>query len=514
MKIRLLTTFAVCGFVATAQAELKLPAIIGDNMVLQQKQANPIWGWDTPGTEVTVTFSGQTKTGKAGDDGKWTVTLDALDANATPATMTFKGTDSKEVKNILIGEVWLSSGQSNMQWSVSQTWDYDLEMLSANYPEIRIVKVPNVGTQEIQKDFKGQWRVCDPSTIGNFSAVAYFYGRLLHQTLGVPVGLIDNSWGGSAAEAWVKRDIFDADSRFKAMQDQWKKTEENYDFEKVKADFEVQKAAWDAKSPEEKAAGQAPRPPRNELIGNQRPGNLYAGCLAPIIGYGIKGAIWYQGETNAGRAAQYNDLMTLLIGEWRKDWKQGDFPFYFVQLADYMAEKPEPANSGWAELREAQTLTMNTVKNTGQAVIIDLGESNDIHPRNKRDVAERLARWALVKDYGFDKIPHRSPEFKSMEIKDNKAVVLFDHIGGGLRTLDVSDLKGFAISGEDGKWVWADAKFVASAKKDTIEVSSPQVAKPVAVRYAWADNPVCNILSTEGLPLTPFRTDAPQKAAR
>jgi sialate O-acetylesterase len=508
MKIHHLSFFAVvCGFVATAHAELKLPAIIGDNMVLQQKQANPIWGWDTPGTEVVVTFAGQTKTGKAGDDGKWTVTLDALSANATPSTMTFKGTDSKVVKNILIGEVWLCSGQSNMQWPVQQTWDGDLEILTANDPEIRLVKVPNVGTQEAQKDFKGQWRVCNPSTVGGFSAVGYYYGRLLHQTLGVPVGLIDNSWGGSAAEAWVKRDVFDADARFKAEQDQWEKTEATYDFQKVKADFEIQKAAWDAKTPEEKAAGQAPRSPSNPLIGNQRPGNLYAGCLHPIIGYGIKGVIWYQGESNTGRAAKYNDLMTLLIGGWRSDWKQGNFPFYFVQLADFMAEKSEPGNSAWAELREAQTLTMNTVENTGQAVIIDLGETNNIHPRNKRDVAERLARWALVKDYGFDQIPHRSPEFKNMEIKDNKAVIIFDHVGDGLRTLDVDELKGFSICGEDGKWVWADAKFVAAQKNDTVEVSSPHVAKPVAVRYAWADNPVCNILSTEGLPLTPFRTD-------
>lgn len=201
--------------------------------------------------------------------------------------------------------------------------------------------------------------------------------------------------------------------------------------------------------------------------------------------------------------------MTLMITEWRKDWKQGDFPFYFVQLADYMAEKAEPGDSAWAELRESQTQTMNTLKNTGQAVIIDLGESNDIHPRNKRDVAERLARWALVKDYGITGIPHRSPEYKSSEIKDNKVIVTLDHIGSGagLRTIDVSELKGFAICGEDKKWVWAEAKFLPGTPKNKIEVTSSQVAKPIAVRYAWADNPVCNIFSQEGLPLTPFRTD-------
>jgi sialate O-acetylesterase len=343
--------------------------------------------------------------------------------------------------------------------------------------------------------------------------VGYFFGRQLQATLGVPVGLIDNAWGGSAAEAWVKRDVLEADPRFKNVIDNWKKIEAEYNHDQALAKYEVEKKAWEAKRDAAKAAGQdapaAPRQPQNQLKGQGRPGNLYAGCLNPIIGYGIKGAIWYQGESNAGRAYQYNDLMTLMINEWRQDWKQGDFPFYFVQLADYMAEKPEPGDSAWAELRDSQTQTMNTLKNTGQAVIIDLGESNDIHPKNKTEVALRLARWALAKDYGIANLTYRSPEYKSVEIKDNKAIVSFDYIskGKGLRTFDVTELKGFAICGEDKKWVNADAKFLPGETKDKIEVSSPKVAKPVAVRYAWADNPVCNVLSQEGLPLTPFRTD-------
>ncbi|WAC20283.1 hypothetical protein OVA24_02670 [Luteolibacter sp. SL250] len=496
-----------------AHAELKLPAIIGDNMVLQQKQANPIWGWDTPGTEVTVTFGNQTKKAKADDKGKWTVSLDALPANATPATMTFKGTTSAEVKNVLVGEVWLCSGQSNMGWTVRMCWDSDLEKLASKNGNLRLISVPNVGTQELQDDFKGNWSVAGPDSVPEFSAVGYFYGNLLQKILDVPVGLIDNAWGGSAAEAWVKRDVIDADPRFKAVMDNWKKIEATYNHDEAVAKYNEQKKAWEAKRDAAKAAGEdppaAPRAPQNQLKGQGRPGNLYAGCLNPIIGYGIKGAIWYQGESNAGRAYQYNELMTLMISEWRKDWKQGDFPFYFVQLADYMAEKPEPGDSAWAELRESQTKTMNTLKNTGQAVIIDLGEANDIHPRNKRDVAERLARWALVKDYGIKDIPHRSPEYKGHEIKDGKVNVTIDHIGSGagLRTVDVNELKGFAICGEDKKWVWADAKFAPGAVKTNIIVSSAKVPNPVAVRYAWADNPVCNIFSQEGLPLTPFRTD-------
>lgn len=497
-----------------AQAELKLPAIIGDNMVLQQKQANPLWGWDTPGTEVTVTFGNQTKKGKADDKGKWTVTLDAVPANATPATISFKGTTSKEVNNVLVGEVWLCSGQSNMGWTVRNCWDYDLEALASKNTNIRLISVPNVGTQELQDDFKGNWSVAGPDSVPEFSAVGYFYGSLLQKVLDVPVGLIDNAWGGSSAEAWVKRSTLEADPRFKNVIDTWKKTEAEYDHEKVVAKYEKDRAEWKVKHDAAMKAGEdlpaPPRAPQNQLKGQQRPGNLYAGCLNPIIGYGIKGAIWYQGESNAGRAYQYNDLMTLMIGEWRKDWKQGDFPFYFVQLADYMAEKPEPGDSAWAELRASQTQTMNTVKNTGQAVIIDLGEANDIHPRNKRDVSERLARWALVKDYGISSIPHRSPEYKSHEIKDGKVTITIDHIGGGagLRTIDVNELRGFAICGEDRKWVWAEAKLAPGAPpKSKIIVSSPKVPNPVAVRYAWADNPVCNVFSQEGLPLTPFRTD-------
>lgn len=508
-----ITTLLLASALA-AHAELKLPAIIGDNMVLQQKQANPIWGWDTPGTEVTVNFAGQTKTGKADDKGKWTVTLDALPANATPATMTFKGTTSAEAKNVLVGEVWLCSGQSNMGWTVARCWDFDLEALASKNTNLRLISVPNVGTQELQDDFKGSWSVSGPESVPDFSAVGYFYGSLLQKILDVPVGLIDNAWGGSSAEAWVKRSTLEADPRFKNVIDQWKKTEAEYDHEKVVEKYQKDRAAWKVKHDAALKAGQdlpsPPRPPQNQLKGQQRPGNLYAGCLNPIIGYGIKGAIWYQGESNAGRAYQYNDLMTLMIGEWRKDWKQGDFPFYFVQLADFKDETPEPGDSGWAELRAAQTQTMNTLKNTGQAVIIDLGEANDIHPRNKRDVSERLVRWALVKDYGITGIPHRSPEYKSHEIKDGKITVTFDHIGSGagLRTMDVNELRGFAICGEDKKWVWAEAKFAPGAPPKTkIIVSSPKVPNPIAVRYAWADNPVCNILSQEGLPLTPFRTD-------
>ncbi len=455
-----LLSFAVLA--AGARAELKLPAIISDNMVLQQKQANPVWGWDAPGTAVTVKFAGQSKNAKAGADGKWTVTLDAVPANAQPQTMRIAGTTERELKNVLVGEVWICSGQSNMQFAVQSTWDADLEIATAKYPQIHLITVPNFGTQEPQKDFKGEWKECSPQTVGGFSAVGFYFGRVLHRMLDVPVGLINDSWGGSAAEAWVRRDVLEKDERFRLLMDNARKQEAHLTSDAFKAKYDADLAKWKALADEAKKAGKpfTVRPPATAnqwLGGNARPGNIFNGVLLPTIGYGIKGAIWYQGESNAGRAYEYSFLFPRMIQHWREEWKQGDFPFYWVQLADFMAEKTDAAQSvasSWAELREAQTKTQGVIKNGGQAVIIDLGEGNDIHPKNKRDVAERLARLALAKDYGV-KIPYRSPEYKSVQITGNKALVTLDTFGSTLRTVDVGEAKGFVICGEDQKCLGA-----------------------------------------------------------
>ncbi|MCB1076483.1 MAG: sialate O-acetylesterase [Verrucomicrobiae bacterium] len=489
-----------------ARAELKLPSIIGDHMVLQQKQANPIWGWDDPGTKVTVTFAGQTKTAEAGADGKWTVTLDPVDANAKPAVLGISGTSKRDLQDVLVGEVWMCSGQSNMGFTVGGDWNAEVETLAANMPNLRLISVPQVGTQELKNDFTGQWEPSGPDSCRGFTAVGYFYGRYLHEILGVPVGLIDNAWGGSAAEAWIRRTTIEGDPRFKALVDGWKQREIQLQSPEAKAKYEADLAKWKEAAEKAKAAGQAvPRPPQGPeqlLSGNARPGNIFGGVVHPTLGYGIKGVIWYQGESNAGRAWEYAKLFPFMIEQWRAEWKQGDFPFYWVQLADFKSEVSEPGDSDWAELRESQTKTLS-LPNTGQAVIIDLGEASDIHPKNKHDVAARLVRWPLARDYGF-KIEPQSPTYKSMETKGNKAMLSFDHVGTGLRTVDVNDVKGFAICGEDRQWKWAQAKIVGT---DKVEVWSDAVAAPVAVRYAWADNPVCNVLSKEGLPMTPFRTD-------
>ncbi len=516
MTSRFLSLLTFASLTLAARAELKLPAIIGDNMVLQQQQANPIWGWDTPGAEVSVAFNGKTKTAKADAKGRWTVRLDPAPVNAKPATLTIKGSSTRELKNVLVGEVWICSGQSNMGFSVDRTWDADLDIAQAKFPLVRIISVPQVGTQEIQDDFKGQWEECSPANVGGFTAVGYHFGRILHEMLGVPVGLIDNAWGGSACEAWVRRDLLEKDERFQPLVERFKKIEETFSqevFDKQAAAYQKKLEAYQTARIEaakaRRPAPQAPgRPPQNMMTGQKRPGNLYAGVLHPTIGYGIKGVIWYQGESNAGEAKEYRELFPFMIQHWRNEWKQGDFPFYWVQLADFKAYQTEPGDSDWAELREAQTLSMGRLPKTGQCIITDLGEANDIHPKNKRDVAERLVRWALANDYG-QKIVYRSPELKDAKFNGSKALLTFDHAPTGLRTVDIDEPQGFAICGEDKKWVWARAAIIGGSKKGTnqIEVSSPSVAKPVAVRYAWADNPVCNVFSAEGLPVTPFRTD-------
>ena len=476
---------------ATAQADVKLPNVFGDHMVLQQGQRNKVWGLAEAGEAVTVAINGQNQTATAAADGTWHVYIDPVPVGG-PYALTVKGKNEIKFSDVLVGEVWVCSGQSNMQWSVNASNDPDIERLAAKYPKIRMINFPQVGTQDVKWSHDDRkWMVCTPETVGGFSAVGYFFARQLQQTLGVPVGMINNAWGGSACEAWVRRDVLNADPLYKPLMDRWTQMESKH-AELV--------AKGSNLNDEEKKQLQGLQ---NQMGGNSRPANIYSGVLKSHIGYGIKGAIWYQGESNAGRAYQYRDLFPLMIKNWRDDWAQGDFSFYWVQLADFQNEQPQPGESAWAELREAQTMTMARLPKTGEAVIIEIGEGKDIHPKNKVDVGRRLARWALAKDYGVA-IPYHSPQYKSMAKADNKIVLTFDHVDGGWRPFDVNEPRGFAIAGEDKKFVWATAKV---QKDNTNEVSSDLVPNPVAVRYGWADNPVVNMFDGAGLPLTPFRTD-------
>jgi sialate O-acetylesterase len=482
-------------------ADVKLPAIFSDHMVLQQGRENAIWGWAEPGEKIEVSVNGQSHNAVADEDGVWRLNLDELPVGR-PYEIKVQGNNEVTISDVLVGEVWVCSGQSNMEWAVQDSDDADLERLAADYPQIRMVTVPKVASQEPLKDFQGSWSECTPETVGSFSAVGYFFGRLLHKTLDVPIGLIDNAWGGSACEAWVRRDVLENDDRFEQLMARWKDIESNYDYEQELDKFRKAVKQWEDNGRQ----GNRPMQPWNLLQGNSRPANLYNGQLAPIVGYGIRGVIWYQGETNAGRAYQYRDLFPLMIQNWRDDWAIGDFSFYWVQLADFLAESEQPGDSDWAELREAQTMTMDKLPNTGQAVIIDRGEADDIHPRDKRTVAMRLARWALANNYGKD-LAFRSPQFKSIDINGSKAIVTFD-VGDrpdtALDTFDIGEVRGFAIAGDDRKFVWAHAAIVG---RDKVEVWSDEVPEPAAVRYAWANNPVCNLRNRAGLPATPFRSD-------
>ncbi len=487
-------------------AAVKLPALFSDHMVLQREADLPIWGWADPGEKVTVTLPGQILTTEADDAGRWQVTAQPL----TPGnsfTLVIEGSNRIEIADVQVGDVWLCSGQSNMEMSVGNSSEADLEVPAANYPSIRMITVATQGGQAPLDNFDGHWEVCTPESISGFSAVGYFFGRELHQQLRVPIGLIDNAWGGSACEAWIRRDLLEEHPLYEKLLKEWDARMEVFDEKQAQADFDQRLKDWEEQAAAARLAGE-PEPPNrpwwdNPATGQHRPANLYNGRIKPLMPFAIRGAIWYQGETNAGRAYQYREMFPLMIKNWRDDWGQGEFPFYFVQLADFLPEADEPGESAWAELREAQTMTVEKLPNTGQAVIIDLGEANDIHPRNKQDVARRLARLALNKTYNQE-LAHESPRFSSLENQGSKLVVRFKDVDGKLRTPEGKPVAGFAIAGADRKWVWAAAEIVGDAE---VAVHSDSVPEPAAVRYAWADNPICNLYDSAGLPATPFRSD-------
>jgi sialate O-acetylesterase len=419
-----------------------------------------------------------------------------------PYEIGIKGNNTITLKNILIGEVWVCSGQSNMQWSVRQAANPEQEIAAAGYPKIRLFTVTRKVADKPQSDCEGSWITCSPETVPSFSAVGYFFGQELHQQLDVPVGLIHTSWGGTPAEAWTRRGVLESEpdcipilQRFDEAMAKYPEAKKKYDESMIEWKEAVKKAKAEGKNQPRR-----PRPPFGP--GNPHsPAGLYNAMIAPLIPYGIRGAIWYQGESNASRAYQYRKLFPAMITNWRQDWGQGKFPFLFVQLANFMAVDSEPVDSAWAELREAQLMTLALPK-TGMAVIIDIGEAKDIHPKNKQDVGKRLALWALAKTYR-KKMVYSGPIYKSMKTEGNQITLDFEHVGGGLVAGGGEPLKGFAVAGEDQKFVWADAKI----EGDTVVISNDGVSEPIAVRYGWANNPVCNLYNEEGLPASPFRTD-------
>lgn len=498
-------------FAVAARADVKLPAIFSDNMVLQAEAKVAVWGTADAGEKVTVKFGSQSLEAPASPEGKWQVKFDELKAGTT-GDLTVTGNNAITIKNVVVGEVWLCSGQSNMEWRVASSANPQEEAAAANFPMIRMFTVTKAAKDEPQSDCVGKWEVCSPQTVSGFSAVGYFFGRKLHQSLKVPVGLIHSSWGGTAAELWTPEDVLAGDADLKHFAGDWEKVKENYPkakeaYDKALADY---KAAVEKATAEGTKPPQQPRPPRGaDAFGS--PGCLYNGMIAPLIPYTLQGAIWYQGESNASRAEEYQKLFPTMIVSWRQRWGS-EFPFLFVQLANYNPRKVEPTgqpeNSQWAELREAQLMTL-ALPRTAMAVTIDIGEANDIHPKNKQDVGNRLALGALATVY-FQDVKYSGPIFDGATVEPGRTAndpgrvrLNFRHVEEGLKAKDGGKLKGFAIAGEDKKFVWADAEIDG----DHILVSSPQVPKPVAVRYAWADNPEGNLTNATGLPASPFRTD-------
>jgi len=499
-----------------ASAEVKLPGVFGDHMVLQREVALPVWGWADPREKVTVTIAGQTKTATADGAGKWSLKLDALKAGG-PHVLKVQGRNTVERSDVLVGEVWLCSGQSNMQMSVGGVLNKDAEIAAADYPQIRMMTVARKTAQEPQSDCGGDWRACSPKTVAGFSAAGYFFGRELHKQLGVPIGLIDSSWGGTPIQAWTSVKAHEAEPPLRPMVEGFKKSLAGYASEKAKEQYQKQLAEWEAAAAKAKEEGKPftrgkPNMPGDPGLSPNSPGRLYNGMIAPLAPYAIRGAIWYQGESNAGNAALYGVQLRTMITNWRQDWGEGDFPFISVQLPNFMAPQQKPSEmGGWPLIRE-QFLKSLEQKNVGIAVTIDVGEANDIHPRNKQEVGKRLAMWALAKTYNKDVVAcgplYKSMTYDNPEIeRSEKIAIRFDYVGGGL-VAKGDKLKGFAIAGEDKKFVWAEANIVhLGPGDDEVTVWNREVRRPVAVRYGWANNPDCNLYNKAGLPASPFRTD-------
>jgi sialate O-acetylesterase len=485
---RLMFLLSVALVTATAaRADVRVPAIISDGMVLQQGTTVPVWGWADEGEAVTVEFQNQKVSGVA-KQGKWIVRLKPLKAGG-PFNLIVTGKNRIEFKNVLVGEVWICSGQSNMQWALRQTDNAEAEIASAKYPMIRLFTTPRLEVDAPVNDVKAGWKECSPETVATFSAVGYYFGRDLHKARNVPVGLINNAVGGSPAESWVSSGVLNGDGEYREFKAEYAKRMEQYEKALAKHKEETDKAKAEGKP--------APRPPGRPWM----PSGLYNGMLAPLAPYAIKGAIWYQGESNAGRAYQYRRLFPTMIRDWRAVWGQGDFPFLFVQLAAFGPNSTKLGESDWAELREAQSMTLSASPKTGMAVAIDVGTIDDIHPRNKQPVGSRLALSARAVAY-HEKLVHSGPVYQSMKIEGDKAILSFKQIGGGLETRG-GELKGFIIAGEDK--VWREAK--AEIKGDRVIVTGADVPKALAVRYGWMKYPACNLYNKEGLPASPFRTD-------
>ncbi len=518
--------FLFLALLSCVRAELSLPAVFSDNMVLQRSEPVKVWGWDTPGATVSVEFSGQKRSALVDEKGRWMICLDPLKASGDPATMTVSSSDKNErrdIHKILVGDVWFCSGQSNMEIPVSSSLDAQKEIAAAQCPEIRLLKVRKDVSLVAREDVVPEkpWSVCTPESVADFSAVAYYFGREIQRESGIPIGLIQSSWGGTPIEPWIPVAAMESDPECAAVLKPWNEMKskvsdydanfDTYVEERKKELQELNRVLWQwmlrQKEAKEKGVAftePAPQPRQPPLPGHQNtPGGLFDAMVSPLAPFAIRGVIWYQGESNANQvesAELYGKQLPLLIKSWREAWGRPELPFYFVEIANYSAVQKEPRESGgWPVLRAMQLQTWKTVPHTGMAAAIDLGEADNIHPKNKQEVGRRLARHALKNEYGKD-MPVSGPILHTVRRDGNKVTLDFDHADGGLDARGGIP-KGFALADTSGKWHWAEAEIAGNS----ISLGSDKVPLPCAVTYGWASNPIGNLYGKPtALPLIPF----------
>jgi len=534
---------SIClSLLTTARADVRLPAIFGDHMVLQEKSKLPVWGWASPGEKITVTFKSQKQTTTAAADGTWRLDLKPVDPSSEAGTLTVVGNNTLTFTDVLVGDVWVASGQSNMEFGIQTDSRGKETITNATDSSIRFFFVPWATALQPQTDIgpivpssplNGKWVVCSPETMGanwawhGFSAVGYYFTKEIRRVTGNPIGMIAAYKGGTPAEAWTSISGLEKDKVLSYFVAEHQKRVDNFTnaqaaYSKAHADYEIKIKEWRAASEKAKAAGEvvpansAPKEPTRPDGGYGAPGNLFNGMIAPLIPYAIKGVIWYQGESNGDNmkeAGEYSILFPRMIKDWREKWAQENFPFLFAQLPNFNAPSTTPAEGRWAWVRDAQLKTL-ALPNTGMAVTIDIGDANNIHPPDKLYVGQRLAMTARHVVYGQDLV-YSGPIYDLMKVNGNKIRIKFKSLGGGL-TLGTppptaagktfpppTELTGFGIAGVDQKFVWAKAILDGN----TVIVSSDEIQQPVAVRYDWGQNPSGDLYNMEGLPASPFRTD-------
>lgn len=484
-----LLVFTIC--CAGVRADLKLPSVFADHMVLQREASVPIWGWADAGSDVTVEFHGQSATVQAGPDGKWMARLEPMAAGG-PYELSIKaGGKTQTFSDVLVGDVWLCSGQSNMDMRIRKVMNAEAEIAAADHPNLRLFRVERAMSADPQPDVAAHWAVCTPQSVRDFSAAAYFLGRDLQKELDVPVGLLHCAYGGTSAEAWTSMPALEADGRLTSIIIGQRAKEARY-----KMDLAAYQKAVEA--------GDEHTVKPASIMDRHNPAVLFNAMVHPLIPYAIRGAVWYQGESNVFHSMQYEPLLTALVNDWRTRWDQPDLPFGVVQLPNYVTPPRVPRGDySWPEMRDSQLRVSQNMPNVGLIVTIDIGNPTNIHPTNKQEVGRRLALWALHDVYGRDVIAS-GPVFRKAVFEGDKVRLSFDAVGAGLMTREGGPIKGFIIAGADRKFRWAEAEIAGNE----IIVSEAKVKKPEAVRYAWDENPYwANLVNADGLPASPFRTD-------